>query len=255
LLIPGTCSQALVQLVVLGALNIITDIMLIVLPMPALLKIRRSLIEYVLQISLVVIFTNFCLALFYWKIPFIYWTVHTDKTPRRLQLVGLFSLGLVVVVVTIVRLPLNYSNGTVQVNRTTWASTEALAAALVANIPTIYTLRRARQVGPNSGTVGTGITSGSIHLSRMDGSSTIAKARFHQVDEDADDAYGEKHFGDTGIRVRKTVEVHHSQNTKFSTRRGDSDKKGDVGQQDADSIGPWGRATSQEELVTVKPGI
>lgn len=38
----GTCSQAVGQLLVVGGLNIFTDIILIILPLPALLKIKRS---------------------------------------------------------------------------------------------------------------------------------------------------------------------------------------------------------------------
>lgn len=61
---------------------------------------------------------------------------------NRFRLAGLFSLGVFLVAITIIRLPLNFSHGTQQVNRTTWASVEAFAAAFVANVPTIYTLRR-----------------------------------------------------------------------------------------------------------------
>lgn len=63
---PGKCSQAQVQLITLGilaatshgqacltnhqagVLNIITDIMLIVLPIPVLVKLRRSFFQYVI---------------------------------------------------------------------------------------------------------------------------------------------------------------------------------------------------------------
>lgn len=38
----GNCSQAVGQLLVVGGLNIFTDIILIILPLPALLKIKRS---------------------------------------------------------------------------------------------------------------------------------------------------------------------------------------------------------------------
>jgi hypothetical protein len=118
----GTCSQALGQLIILGALNIFTDILLIVLPMPTLLSIQRSL-------------------------------------PARLRLASLFSLGLFLVAVTVIRLPLNFANGSAQVNRTTWASVEAFTAAFVANVPTLYTLRR-RAPDPLSGNR-TGVTNDS----------------------------------------------------------------------------------------------
>jgi hypothetical protein len=43
----GTCAEALVQLIVFGALSILTDIMLFILPIPILSQIRRSPTEYV----------------------------------------------------------------------------------------------------------------------------------------------------------------------------------------------------------------
>jgi hypothetical protein len=44
------------------------------------------------------------------------------------------------------RLPI-YSNGTSQVRRYTWGSVEQFGAALVANLPTLYALRRGK--GPD----------------------------------------------------------------------------------------------------------
>ena len=40
----------------------------------------------------------------------------------KLRLIALFSLGVFLVIITIVRLPINFSHGFQQVNRTTWAS-------------------------------------------------------------------------------------------------------------------------------------
>ncbi|KAE9366783.1 hypothetical protein N431DRAFT_495177 [Stipitochalara longipes BDJ] len=108
---PGTCSEALGQLIILGALNIFTDILLIILPMPALFEIRRSF-------------------------------------PAKLRLFGLFSIGIFLVVITVIRLPLNFDHGMYQVNRTTWASVESFGAAFVANIPTLYTLRKRQKATP-----------------------------------------------------------------------------------------------------------
>lgn len=53
---------------------------------------------------------------------------------------------------TIVRLEENFTSGAFQVNRITWASVEAFAAAFVANMPTLYTLRRSsnKSITPNS---------------------------------------------------------------------------------------------------------
>ncbi|KAL3421209.1 hypothetical protein PVAG01_07654 [Phlyctema vagabunda] len=102
---PGICTRARVQVIVLGTLNIFTDILLILLPMPRLLKLRLSSVT-------------------------------------RLRIIGLFSLGIFVVIVTLIRLPLNLKNSNSQVSRTILASAEILAAAGVANIPTLYALRR-----------------------------------------------------------------------------------------------------------------
>jgi len=102
---PGVCVEALTQLLVLGLVTILTDVMLIVLPMPILFRVKRSFKE-------------------------------------KLQLVGLFSIGFILVAMTIARLDENYSSGALQVNRTIWASVEAFASAFVANMPTLYTLRR-----------------------------------------------------------------------------------------------------------------
>ncbi|KAL5361126.1 hypothetical protein BJX96DRAFT_81522 [Aspergillus floccosus] len=104
---PGKCCQAQVQLIVLGVLNVITDVMLIAMPIPILVMVKRSIIE-------------------------------------KLQLAALFTVGLFIVAITIARLPQNAKNPTAQVNRTTWASIELLAAAVVANAPVLYGLLKGR---------------------------------------------------------------------------------------------------------------
>ncbi|KAL2871364.1 uncharacterized protein BJX67DRAFT_159997 [Aspergillus lucknowensis] len=101
---PGDCVKANTQLVTLVALNITTDALLILLPMPWLLRVRRS------------------------------WA-------KRLQYVGLFSVGFLLIAIAIVRLPY-YNESTAQVNRNTWGSVEEFFAAFVANVPTLFTLRR-----------------------------------------------------------------------------------------------------------------
>lgn len=42
---PGVCTEALNQLLILGLITIITDVMLIVLPMPLLFKVQRSFLQ------------------------------------------------------------------------------------------------------------------------------------------------------------------------------------------------------------------
>ncbi|KAA8644967.1 hypothetical protein EYZ11_004499 [Aspergillus tanneri] len=98
---PGTCSRAQLQLIVVGVLNVVTDAMLIALPLPVLIMVKRSMME-------------------------------------KLQLTALFAIGFFIVAITIIRLPQNAQNSTKQVNRTTWASVELLAAAIVANAPVLY---------------------------------------------------------------------------------------------------------------------
>ncbi|KAF2219491.1 hypothetical protein BDZ85DRAFT_205708 [Elsinoe ampelina] len=98
---PGSCVQAQVQLIVLGVLNIFTDIMLLILPIPSLISLQTP-----------------------WRL--------------KLRLYILCTLGLFIIAVTVIRLPINALNASVQANRTTWASTELLAAAIAVNAPTLY---------------------------------------------------------------------------------------------------------------------
>ncbi|KAJ5351114.1 hypothetical protein N7452_000088 [Penicillium brevicompactum] len=105
---PGICCQAQLQLIVVGVLNVITDLMLIALPIPILILVKRSTVE-------------------------------------KIQLTALFAVGLFIVAITIARLPQNAKNSTAQVNRTTWASIELLAAAIVANAPVVYGLLKGRK--------------------------------------------------------------------------------------------------------------
>ncbi|KAK4862746.1 hypothetical protein LT330_002879 [Penicillium expansum] len=118
---PGICCQAQLQLIVLGVLNIITDVMLIALPIPVLVIVKRSVVE-------------------------------------KIQLAILFAVGLFIVAITIARLPQNAKNSTVQVNRTTWASVELLAAAIVANAPVLYGLLKGQKKKSKQAASGTGST-------------------------------------------------------------------------------------------------
>lgn len=109
---PGKCSQALVQLTVFVTLNIVTDVLLIILPMPWLIRMNISL-------------------------------------KRRLSLIGLFSVGFLLVAIAIARLPI-YRNATSQVERNTWGSVEEFSAAFVANVPTLFALRHKPGTSDNS---------------------------------------------------------------------------------------------------------
>jgi hypothetical protein len=89
------------------------------------------------------------------------------QTPWRtkVRLYILYALGLFIITITIIRLPISAMHAAVQPNRTTWASTELLAAAIVVNAPVLYgSLNIWRQRSYNGSHVST---------SRADHSSTL----------------------------------------------------------------------------------
>jgi hypothetical protein len=93
---------------VVGVLNIVTDVMLLAVPVPLFFSLNTS-----------------------WK--------------SKLRLYTLFTLGIFIVAVTVIRLPINSMNKDSQVSRTTWASTELLTATIVVNAPTLYGLWNKRK--------------------------------------------------------------------------------------------------------------
>ncbi|PNS21588.1 hypothetical protein CAC42_947 [Sphaceloma murrayae] len=139
----GTCVQAQVQLIVLGVLNIGTDVMLLILPIPSLISLQTP-----------------------WRL--------------KLRLYALCTLGLFIIAITVIRLPINALNATVQANRTTWASTELLAAAIAVNAPTLYgaynNWRRLR-----NGIVSSAYTMPGQSASRRPNSATISDSRFGHI--------------------------------------------------------------------------
>jgi hypothetical protein len=137
-------------------MNVFTDMLLIALPMPFLLRMRRSLIE-------------------------------------RLQLTALFSIGVFLIAVALIRLPVWGS--TAQVNRNTWGSVEQFAAALVANVPTLYTLRKRR---PDA--IDVSGRRGTSSLGFGTGGSALRKGYTNPVDDGGDGEGGE---GTVLERLRK----------------------------------------------------
>ena len=63
---------------------------------------------------------------------------------RKFQLFFLFSLGFLIIGITIARLTENSEHSTSQADRVTYASAEILVAAFVVHAPTLYTLLRPR---------------------------------------------------------------------------------------------------------------
>ncbi|OJI80081.1 hypothetical protein ASPTUDRAFT_193517 [Aspergillus tubingensis CBS 134.48] len=104
---PGPCIRSTYQISAHAVFNCVTDVMLIILPIHWLLKIRRP-----------------------WY--------------KRAQLIGLFSIGIVLVVISALRFP--FHQGSLDTSlQTILSPIEELLSALVANVPTLYSLRRARQ--------------------------------------------------------------------------------------------------------------
>lgn len=99
----GTCAKGIIQLEVFSALNMATDVMLIALPLPNLIKIQRPLVE-------------------------------------RLRLIALFLVGLTIVAVTMTRLLMNVVLLHRSGQSHNVANVEILFSAFVANAPTIYGL-------------------------------------------------------------------------------------------------------------------
>ncbi|KAH6976265.1 hypothetical protein BKA56DRAFT_633521 [Ilyonectria sp. MPI-CAGE-AT-0026] len=99
----GTCTKAQLELLTLACLNIVTDAMLL-------------------------------------GFPFLLFTTLKTTWKLKARLYSLFLLGLFIIIVTIIRLPINRTNKNSQANRSMWASTELFVATLVVNAPTIYGL-------------------------------------------------------------------------------------------------------------------
>ncbi|KFZ01958.1 hypothetical protein V501_09706 [Pseudogymnoascus sp. VKM F-4519 (FW-2642)] len=100
---PGTCSKGIIQLEVFSALSMVTDAMLIALPLPHLMRIQRPFME-------------------------------------RLRLFALFLVGLTILGVTMARLLMNVVLFHRSGQSHNVANIEIFFAAFVANAPTIYGL-------------------------------------------------------------------------------------------------------------------
>ncbi|KAK2861369.1 hypothetical protein FQN49_004282 [Arthroderma sp. PD_2] len=97
-----SCRKGTVNLLSMASLNIITDIALIVFPIPLL------------------------------------WRMSALKFQTKVQLTFLFLVGTLVVAVTITRIPLIFSHSVNQNSRTLWASVEIVCASVAANAAFYY---------------------------------------------------------------------------------------------------------------------
>ena len=117
---PGDCIEAQLSLLTLGILNIVTDVMLLILPIPILAMLRVS-----------------------WR--------------RKAQLYGLFAIGTLIVVITVVRLPINAAHKHSNAHRCAWLSAELFTVTVAVNAPALYGLwnlsrrQRLQSCGMNQG--------------------------------------------------------------------------------------------------------
>lgn len=100
---PGACSKGISQLIIFSTLNIFTDLMLIALPLPHLIRVKRPLME-------------------------------------KFRLVALFTVGFAIVAVSLTRLILNVAVLQRAGASRHIANTEIFFAAVVANATAIYGL-------------------------------------------------------------------------------------------------------------------
>ncbi|EXL55764.1 hypothetical protein FOCG_06311 [Fusarium oxysporum f. sp. radicis-lycopersici 26381] len=107
------CQKGMVYFFALAVGNISTDIALLILPFPTLAVARLN-------------------------------------TRTKIQLGVLFSIGLLVITITIVRIPLILNDAMSQKARSTWATIEILCSFIVANTPFFYGLLR--ELGQHKGT-------------------------------------------------------------------------------------------------------
>lgn len=104
--------------------NIITDLMLLVLPFPVFKTLRLQKKEYV-------------------TLTFTMRDTRADlMSYSKIQLYILFSIGIIVVIITILRLPLIFIESLSQRSRSLWANIEIIGACIVANAAFFYAFSR-----------------------------------------------------------------------------------------------------------------
>ncbi|KAF4472789.1 hypothetical protein FALBO_297 [Fusarium albosuccineum] len=104
----SVCSDGMVYFIAMAVCNIITDIALLVLSFPTLAVARLNL-------------------------------------RTKIQLGILFSIGILLITITIVRVPLILNDSMSQKSRSTWATIEILCGCIVANTPFYYGIVRELQ--------------------------------------------------------------------------------------------------------------
>ncbi|PNP58800.1 hypothetical protein FNYG_15008 [Fusarium nygamai] len=127
------CSKGLVNLLVMAVSNAVTDIALIILPFPVLLQAKLDL-------------------------------------KHKLQLSLLFGIGIIVVAITIIRVPLILIASVTQGARSMWASIENVCACIVANAAFFYALIKDFQSPSNSHHSSNNISSNRFYMQSLQSS-------------------------------------------------------------------------------------
>ncbi|KAH7140916.1 hypothetical protein EDB81DRAFT_67651 [Dactylonectria macrodidyma] len=138
------CSQGVINLLVMAISNAVTDIALLILPFPVLF-----------QTSL-------------------------DRK-NKLQLSLLFGIGIVVVAITIVRIPLIFMSSVTQSARSLWASVEIVCACIVANAAFFYAIVKDLQSRSHSHDSSNNMQSGEFYMHSLQSSSRPPERRKKSV--------------------------------------------------------------------------
>jgi hypothetical protein len=158
------------------------------------------------------------------------------RTPWRtkIRLFVLFALGAFIIAITIIRLPINAMHAAVQANRSIWASTELLAAAIVVNAPILYgsfNLWRQRLRNRSHGSTsragdssdprtlgGTGRTKNSTKAVRTSYDDDQLVLRTHCQTSITSEGSCQNHQNPEGIMMKTSVRFHHDSETAFSNK-------------------------------------
>lgn len=137
--------------------------------------------------------TDFCLLIL--PLPLIFRSIM--PLARKIQFTLLYSLGIICIVLSAVRVPINRASRSLQTSRTLFSSLEVLASCIVANAPALHGIWRdwrtrrfvdlesARRTAVGGSTVGR--SRGGTVDGPMVGSAFLKRRRSHSGIEEEDD--------------------------------------------------------------------
>ncbi|KAH8686371.1 hypothetical protein BGZ61DRAFT_533913 [Ilyonectria robusta] len=135
-----SCSQGVANLLVMAVSNAVTDIALLILPFPML------------------------------------YNTQLDRKHKG-QLSVLFGIGIIVVAITIVRIPLIFMSSVTQSSRSLWASIEILCACVVANAAFFYAIVKDLQSRSHSHGSSNNMPSNDFYLQSLQSTSRAPNER------------------------------------------------------------------------------